>query len=75
MPAPGEIALLEIVHLQIAEVKTSLAFSFEALDERLNAPEGREEVPQGREGENVLQFFGGLVLICIKTKFCKKICV
>ena len=24
---------------------------------------------------NILQFFGGLVLGCIKTKFCKKICV
>ena len=47
MPAPGEIALGEIVQVQIAQVKTSLAFSFEALDERLNAPEGREEVPQG----------------------------
>ena len=23
----------------------------------------------------ILQFFGGLVLGCIKTKFCKKICV
>ena len=24
---------------------------------------------------NILQIFGGLVLGCIKTKFCKKICV
>ena len=24
---------------------------------------------------SILQFFGGLVLGCIKTKFCKKICV
>ena len=27
------------------------------------------------EFRNFLQIFGGLVLGCIKTKFCKKICV
>ena len=28
-----------------------------------------------RLGVRVCNFFGGLVLGCIKTKFCKKICV
>ena len=36
--------------------------------------------PPGGEGQNwqiwkIMQIFGGLVLGCIKTKFCKKICV
>ena len=30
---------------------------------------------QGQQNWQILQIFGGLVLGCIKTKFCKKICV
>ena len=29
----------------------------------------------GKNISKILQIFGGLVLGCIKTKFCKKICV
>ena len=36
------------------------------------AAEKAEEVPKISK---ILQIFGGLVLGCIKTKFCKKICV
>ena len=42
----ADTAEIELHFAQIAEVKSSLKSSFEALDERLNAPEGREEVPR-----------------------------
>ena len=45
---------------------------------RATRPEDRRRFPAGlpaRLGSKILQIFGGLVLGCIKTKFCKKICV
>ena len=55
---------------------------------RAHPEEARDEVEEGHPVEDqrarlaedlkiykFLQFFGGLVLGCIKTKFCKKLCV
>ena len=36
---------------------------------------GGRDLGKIRKISKILQFFGGLVLGCIKTKFCKKICV
>ena len=64
-----------------AGVRAQLQRALEKIDRGLEeASEGRALVLAGRARcilhfSKNLQIFGGLVLGCIKTKFCKKICV
>ena len=57
--------------------------AFQILDTKKQGHMSRDEMdtvpaaapPERTKISNILQIFSGLVLGCIKTKFCKKICV
>ena len=86
---PQETAKQVILHVNLQEhVRKLVRQAKDLADEPIGAGQRRVQLRADLEGRvramvvqffaivlQILQFFGGLVLGCTKTKFCKKLCI